>query len=114
MSKPLPNFNNIKHLKKLFYIKTTPVEGNCLFYALSYLIFESFNYYINIRNKICNYLFENITEIEGFSKLCNIRITCYTRFVSGDKKEHKDKINRKACGIEYVKIFNNINRLWER
>ena len=42
-----------------------------------------------------------LAEIERFSKLCNIRITCYTRFVSGDKKEHKDKINRKACGIEY-------------
>ena len=46
-----------------------------------------------------------IAEIEGFSILCNIRITCYTRFVSGDKKEHKDKINRKACGIEYDENF---------
>ena len=32
-----------------------------------------------------------LAEIERFSKLCNIRITCYTRFVSGDKKSIRIK-----------------------
>ena len=45
-----------------FYIKQTPGEGNCLFYALSYLIFKNFNYHVTIRQKICDYLENNIIK----------------------------------------------------
>ena len=40
-----------------------------------------------------------IAEIDHFSRLCIIRITYYIKFVIRDKKEYKDKLNRKHCGI---------------
>ena len=62
MPKPLPDYENVKKLVNDFYIKQTPGEGNCLFYALSYLIFKNFNYHVTIRQKICDYLENNLNE----------------------------------------------------
>ena len=60
MPKPLPDYENIKKLANDFFIKNIPGEGNQLFYSLSYLIFKNFNYHATIRQKICDYLGNNI------------------------------------------------------
>ena len=33
-------------------------------------------------------------EVEAFSKLCNIKITCYIRYISNNKKTNKDKLDK--------------------
>ena len=55
----LPEFENVKKLKKEFNIIQTPGDGNCLFNSLSYLIFNSFRYHSYIRQKVCDYLDNN-------------------------------------------------------
>ena len=92
----------MRNLEKKYTIQQTPGEGNCLFFSLSYLIFQDFAYHIVIRQKICDYLSEHNYnddeadkrdeeeriinmrkdgvygtgyELEAFSKLCKIRIT---------------------------------------
>ena len=62
----LPEFPNIRSLEKNFNIKQTPGEGNCLFFSLSYLIFQNFKYHVVIRQKICDYLSEhNYNDDDG-------------------------------------------------
>ena len=129
---PLPNYENIKKLGKDFLIKNTPGEGNCLFYSLSYLIFQNFKYHVTIRQKICDYLENNIikddeadindekkniqkmrrdgeygtgVEINGFCNLCGIRITCYKRIINNNKKEKTDKLIRNVYGDIYGENF---------
>ena len=132
MPKPLPDYENVKKLVNDFYIKQTPGEGNCLFYALSYLIFKNFNYHVTIRQKICDYLENNIIkdddadiiderkeiqdmrndgvygtekEINAFCNLCEIRITCYTRIINNNKKEKTDKLIKNTYGEIYEEKF---------
>ena len=59
---PLPEYKYVKKLLKDFFIKQTPGEGNCLFFALSFLIFQNFKYHVIIRQKICDYLENNIIK----------------------------------------------------
>ena len=109
----LPEFPNIRSLEKNLNIKQTPGEGNCLFFSLSYLIFQNFKYHVVIRQKICDYLSEHNYndddaerkeveekinnmrndgvygtgyELEAFSKLCKIRITYYIRHIENMNK----------------------------
>ena len=119
---PLPEFENVRKLKKEFNIIDTPGDGNCLFNSLSYIIFNSFGYHSYIRQKICDYLEENNDyddeaykndekkriiemrkdgtygtdkEIKAFCSIYNIRITLYKRIVQdleNNKKENSDKL----------------------
>ena len=117
---------------KDFFIKQTPGEGNCLFFALSFLIFQNFKYHVIIRQKICDYLENNIIkddeadindekkdipnmrkdgvygterEINAFYNLCEIRITCYTRLIKNNKKEKSDNLIRNTYGEIYDENF---------
>ena len=56
---PLPEFENVKKLKKEFNIIQTQGDSNCLFNLLSYIIFNNFRYNSYIRQKVCDYLDNN-------------------------------------------------------
>ena len=122
----------MRSLEKKFKKEQTPGEGNCLFYSLSYLIFQDFAYHIVIRQKICDYLSEHNYndddfdrreaekkinnmrndgvygtgyELEAFSKLCKIRITYYIRHIENMNKNKDDKLTRHVYGKKYPENF---------
>ena len=129
---PLPDFEDFKSLEKKFTVQDVPGDGNCLFNSLSYLIFETTDYNMYIRQKICDYMsltnfndiyadkinYENYIknmrkdgvygsgeETKAFCKLYKIRITTYVRFPTDGDRTKEDKIIKTVYGKEYKENF---------
>ena len=104
----IPNFindTNIEEIQNLYIIENVVGDGNCLFYALSQLIFGNVSYGNIIREKVCDYNqnhnenfiinkeeylknmrrnkeYGGYIEIGGFSFLCDIKLKYYVREIN--------------------------------
>ena len=108
--------NNVKNLKKKYYIGNVTGDGNCLFYSLSKLIFRNMFYYSHIRQLICDKIentniydefiedkseyvkkmrndkeYGSLLEIETFCEIFKIKIIVYTRKIIDENYLKKDK-----------------------
>ena len=127
--------NNVKNLKKKYYIGNVTGDGNCLFYSLSKLIFRNMFYYSHIRQLICDKIentniydefiedkseyvkkmrndkeYGSLLEIETFCEIFKIKIIVYTRKIIDENylKKDTDLLDTYIVGEKYKGNFGLI------
>ena len=127
--------NNVKNLKKKYYIGNVIGDGNCLFYSLSKLIFRNMFYYSHIRQLICDKIentniydefiedkseyvkkrrndkeYGSLLEIETFCEIFKIKIIVYTRKIIDENylKKDTDLLDTYIVGEKYKGNFGLI------